>query len=297
MKNIHLIDRFFRLVLGFVSIELAVFWLAGAWQFAGYAAGAIFILTAVIRFCPIYRIAGVSTCRVGDKPWGFGMKAAGAILLLAVLAGGSYTSMVLTRKAFMEEFNAMNHLYKQTLFLTSKHEREKAIANYDQLLPAYKAFQDKYTRYRPMALVGDQQLTPDLSSVSLMLTNVNALIRTGDLHQAHLVLEYVRPVFQEIFKRNGISLLSVSLVDFHDAMELVIGAANEQDAQKVIALYPQVSDKLKAVEEQANDPEIQAIRKNLDEVLAKANSAAHDQLPSVAEALKGSFIKVYLKRG
>ena len=157
MKNINLIDQFFRLVLGMVSMELAVFWLAGLWQFAAYAAGALLILTALIRFCPLYRIAGVSTCGVGVQSLGIGIKTAGAILLLAVLAGGSYTSMVLTRKAFMEEFNAMNHLYKQTLFLTAKNERAKSIANYDQLLPAYKVFQEKYTRYRPMAFVGDQR--------------------------------------------------------------------------------------------------------------------------------------------
>jgi uncharacterized protein HemY len=80
-------------------------------------------------------------------------------------------------------------------------------------------------------------------------------------------------------------------------MELVLDAANAKDASKVIALYPQVSEKLKAVEEQANDLEIQAIRKNLDQALATANSANHDQLATQAETLKSSFIKVYLKRG
>lgn len=77
---------------------------------------------------------------------------------------------------------------------------------------------------------------------------------------------------KRIFKRNGSSLLAVPLVDFHDAMELVLDAANAKDA------------------------EIPEIRKNVDEGLALENGTAQDQLPSKAEALKSSFVKVYLKR-
>ncbi|OIQ71515.1 hypothetical protein GALL_468700 [mine drainage metagenome] len=211
--------------------------------------------------------------------------------------GGSYASVIFTRKVFMQDFNAMNHFYKETLFLTGKNDREKAIANYQQLLPAYATFQNKYTRYQPFSLKSDTQLGADLTRVSDLLRNVNPLVLTGDLHQAHLALEQVRPVFQNVFKRNGFSLLAVTLVDFHDAMELVLEAANAKDAAKVIALYPQVSEKLKAVQEQASDADIEAVRKNLDELLASANGTGHDQLPDRAEMLKSSFIKVYLQRG
>jgi 2-oxo-4-hydroxy-4-carboxy--5-ureidoimidazoline (OHCU) decarboxylase len=130
-----------------------------------------------------------------------------------------------------------------------------------------------------------------------MLADVNSLVRTGDLHQAHLDLEKVRPVFQEMFKRNGFSMLAVALVDFHDAMELVLDAANQKDPAKLIGLYPQVSDKLKAVEAETNDAEIQDIRKNLDELLAMAKEARIDTLPAKGDVLKSSFVKVYLKRG
>jgi hypothetical protein len=297
MKNVSSFDRFLRLVLGIVAIELAVFWLTGNWQLVAYGVGAVLVLTAASRFCPLYRTIGISTCGVSDKAWGSGAKTMAAVLLLTAVAGGSYASLFFTRKVFMEDFNAMNHSYKQTLFFTGKNEREKALANYDQLRPAYQAFADKYTSYQPYALKGDRQLTSDLARVGVILVNVDGLVRTGDLHQAHLALEQVRPVFQEILKRNGFSLLAVSLVDFHDAMELILDAANAKDAPKVIALYPQVSDKLKAVEEQVNDDEIAAIRKNLDDVLDLAKGTTGDPLPAKADALKSSFIKVYLQRG
>lgn len=191
----------------------------------------------------------------------------------------------------------MNNFYKQTLFQTGKAERDKAIANYEKLLPAFRLFQNKYRSYQPVALRGDQNLGPDLAKVDQILLEVNELVRTSDLHQAHLDLEKVRPVFQDIFKRNGFSLLSVALVDFHDAMEMVLEAANAKDSEKTMALYPQANEKLQAVEAEANDEEVQAIRKNLDTVFASAKNGQKDVLPAQAQQLKSSFIQVYLKRG
>ena len=191
----------------------------------------------------------------------------------------------------------MNNFYKQTLFLTGKNERQKAITNYESLIPSFRQFQQKYSTYQPWALKGDTRLGPDLAQVSGMISDVNDLVRTGDPHQAHLALEKVRPVFQDIFKRNGFSMLAVALVDFHDEMELMLDAANAKNPEKLIFLYPQVSDKLKAVETETNDAEIQAIRKNLDDLLGLAKAAQTDQLPARGDALKSSFVKVYLQRG
>ena len=48
-----------------------------------------------------------------------------------------------------------------------------------------------------------------------------------------------------MFKRNGFSMLSVALVDFHDAMETILTAASAKDVAGVTSLYPSVSEKLK----------------------------------------------------
>lgn len=297
MKNMNTADRFARLLLAIVLLELAFFWLAGAWQIASYAVGAVMLATAGMGFCPLYQIFGISTVSPRAAAPGTALVAVAAVVLVSVVVGGSYASAFFTRKLFLADFNAMNNFYKQTLFLTGKNEREKAVANYDQLLPAFQQFQTKYTRYQPFALKGDTQLRTDMERVASVLTDVNTLVRNGDLHQAHLDLEKVRPVFQEMFKRNGFSMLAVALVDFHDAMELVLDAANQKDATKLVALYPQVSDKLKAVEAETNDAEIQDIRKNLDELLALAKEARNDAMPAKGDVLKSSFVKVYLKRG
>jgi hypothetical protein len=297
MKNITGIDRFLRLLLGVLLLQAAFFWLGGALGWIAYAAAGVMLITSAWGFCPLYRVLGMGARRGPSAPRGLVVRAVAIALLLGVAVGGSVASQFFTRKIFLEDFNAMNPFYKQTLFLTGKGEREKALANYEQLLPAYQKFQDKYSAYQPFALRNDKQLSSDLASVAAMLKDVNAGVRSGDLHQAHLDLEKVRPVFQELFKRNGFSMLSVSLVDFHDAMELMLDAAHAKDAAKISAIYAGVSEKLKAVEAEAQDAEIVAIRTALDDLLALAKDGKLDLLSAQAERLKSSFVKVYLQRG
>ena len=300
MNNLHPIDRFVRALAGIALLELGYFWLAGAWQIGAFVVGAVLLITALLRFCPLYSMLGLrtgSTKSLQTAAPGKTLPVLAGVALVVMLMGGSYGSQFMTRKLFLEDFNAMNDHYKQTLFWTGKNERAKATEKYDLLLPAFARFQAKYSAYRPYALKNDTQLSADLVAVQSMLAGVNEQVRTGDLQQAHLALEKVRPVFQLVFKRNGFSMLSVALVDFHDDMELMLEAATSKNADKLVALYPPVNDKLKAIEAEANDAEIQTIRKNLDALRTQAEAKALDALPAAGDALKTSFVKVYLKRG
>ena len=296
MRNMNYWDRLIRSILGAVFLIGAIFWLGGALRYAALGGAIVLWATSAVGFCPVYRVLGLSLNPPSGAVSARGKWMAG-FLVLSILALGSFGSAVLTRKIFLEDFNGMNHFYKQTLFLTGKNEREKAIEQYDQLIPAYQKFERKYLMNRPYALWFDPVFDGDLQRVRTMLGDVETLVRSGDLHQAHLDLEKVRPVFQEIFKRNKFSMLSVALVDFHDAMELILEAGLSQDAAKVQQIYPQVNEKLLAVEAEANDAEIQAIRQNLDELLALSKQEARPNMSSQAEKLKSSFVKVYLKRG
>lgn len=297
MKNITGIDRFLRLLLGILLLQAAFFWLGGTSRWIAYAAAVVMLVTSAWGFCPLYRLLGIGSRRSAADPSSLVVRFVAFTVLLGVAVGASFASHFFTRKIFLEDFNAMNPFYKQTLFLTGKGEREQAIANYEQLLPAYQKFRTKYTAYQPFALRRDPQLVSDLARVDAMLQAASEGVRTGDLHQAHLDLEKVRPVFQELFKRNGFSMLSVSLVDFHDAMERMLEAAHAKDAGKISALYGEVSEKLKAVEAEAQDTEIVAIRRNLDELWTLAKDGKSDLLEAQAERLKSSFVKVYLQRG
>lgn len=57
-RNLATWDRAARFILGLALVVLAATGLVGAW---GYL-GAIFVATAFMNFCPIYRIAGFKTC-------------------------------------------------------------------------------------------------------------------------------------------------------------------------------------------------------------------------------------------
>lgn len=296
MKNITFLDRLMRLLLAVALVQLGYFWLASPWSWLAYAASLVLLITAAIRICPLYTLLHYAPANVGKGSSVAGFVLA-ALVMAALVGGGSYASAFFTRKIFLEDFNAMNQFYKQALFQTGKAQREEAVANLNQLKPALAAFTAKYTAYRPYDLKGDGQFPSDLSIVAKIISDVEPLVTTGDLHQAHLDLEKVRPIFQDVFKRNGFSMLAVALVDFHDAMELVLDAANSKDTAKIAELYPAVSDKLKVVEAEANDDEIKAIRAALDDVASTAHASQLDALPAKGETLKSSFVKVYLKRG
>ncbi len=61
--NVGMFDRLVRLV-----IAAAAFWLFFTgerpdWEYAALTVGIIMALTAVMGFCPLYRLVGVNTCK------------------------------------------------------------------------------------------------------------------------------------------------------------------------------------------------------------------------------------------
>jgi O-antigen ligase len=57
-RNLGTWDRAARFILGTLLIVLAITGTIGLW---GYL-GVIFVGTAFLNFCPIYRIVGIKTC-------------------------------------------------------------------------------------------------------------------------------------------------------------------------------------------------------------------------------------------
>lgn len=68
IQNIGKIDRLLRLVLGLVLIaapfatDLAP-WQTDGFKYGAVAVGTVFVVTAIIRFCPLYRLVGMNTCK------------------------------------------------------------------------------------------------------------------------------------------------------------------------------------------------------------------------------------------
>ncbi len=275
----------------------AYFWLGGTLQIVAYIIGIISLITAITGFCGAYRILGIKTCPIEEKSTSVYVKVAFIIVFVIIAIVGSYFSAFFTKKFFLDDYSRMNNYYKQTLFFTGQDKREDAVANYDMLMAEYSIFENKYTSYHPYAVKSDSQFNDDLKKVSDIIIPLKDEIYGGDLKKSHLALESVRPIFQDILKRNDFSMLAVALVDFHDAMEKIIAAADAKDSEKLLAVYPEVDGKLKTVEEIVNDSEIQNIRTKLEEVVTMAKNKQTDLLSAKAAELKSAFVKVYLKRG
>lgn len=61
--NVGTIDRIVRLIIGAVLIALYLYGtVVGTWGVVLLVAGIVFILTALFKFCPLYRLFGANTC-------------------------------------------------------------------------------------------------------------------------------------------------------------------------------------------------------------------------------------------
>jgi len=297
IKNEGVVDRMIRVILSMIFFLLAFFWLAGITKVIFYILAMVVLLTAVTGFCALYKILKINTNKNTEKKTSKIVFGVLIILLVLVVVGGSYASNFFTKKTFLDDYGRMNNYYKQTLFYTGQDKRDEAISNYNKLVTEYVIFYKKYSVYHPYVLKSDNKFNADLKEVSDMITSQKENVYSGDLKQTHTSFESIRPIFQDLLKRNGFSMLAITLVDFHDAMEKIITASDAKDSAQVIAVYEEVDSKLKAVEEVANDTEIQTIRQKLDEILNLAKEDKADLLSGKAAELKSAFVKVYLKKG
>ncbi|MBT8152499.1 DUF2892 domain-containing protein [Epibacterium ulvae] len=61
-KNLASWDRIARILIGAALIVGYFAGIGGAWMVIGLIAGVVFVGTAFINHCPLYRIFGLSTC-------------------------------------------------------------------------------------------------------------------------------------------------------------------------------------------------------------------------------------------
>ena len=296
IKNENALDRFLRVLVSELLFIIGYFWVGGWMVIIVYALVIISLFTAITGFCALYKIFNFNTTKYIFKVTK--IKIVLAVLILIVTGVlGSYFSIFFTKKFFLEDYNNVNNYYKQTLFYTGQENKEDSVKNYYNLVAEYQLFLNRYKNYSPFAIRSDKNFNTDIIKVSDMIIAISAQIEQGDLLGAHTKLEGIRPIFQDILKRNNFSMLAVALVDFHDSMEKIIIAADDKYSASLFAIYPEVDGKLKDIEEIVNDEGIQEIRKKLDEVYELAKNAQNEKLSAKAAELKSSFIKVYLERG
>lgn len=289
------LDRLIRFLIAILAIVCAYFRLPGTLQIVLYVVGVVALFTSITWFCALYPLLKINTNK--GKPMSKASISISVILIILLWWIFAFASNFFSKKFFLEDFAQMNNNYKQLLFNSGKEKRAESISYYEKFIPAYSEFQEKYTNYKPYVLKNDKKLNDDLENISMIMTELKDAVYSGDLLATHKKLEEVRPIFQDILKRNGFSMLAITLVDFHDIMETIIEWADKKDVQKIIDTYPLADEKLKEVEAELNDEWIQSIRKNLDTILEMAKNNQLDWLAKQWADLKASFVKVYLVKG
>lgn len=67
-KNMGSTDKLLRLAVAVVLVALYVTeTLSGVLGYVALGAAAIFTLTSIVSFCPLYTLLGINTCPVGKK--------------------------------------------------------------------------------------------------------------------------------------------------------------------------------------------------------------------------------------
>ncbi|MCF2870403.1 DUF2892 domain-containing protein [Octadecabacter sp. G9-8] len=67
--NLGLPDRLIRAIIGLALfllplLNVPTIWSSATLAYGSMAIGLILVLTALFRFCPLYRIFGISTCKL-----------------------------------------------------------------------------------------------------------------------------------------------------------------------------------------------------------------------------------------
>ncbi len=291
------IDRGVRVVLGIMFLLISNYWVGGLPKIVLLVLGIVMFITSVLGFCGLYTLIKFTTCKE-DQCENSLLK---TILLLALglllYVSGSYASITITKKKFMEDFGRVNGYYKQALFLTGQNKRDEAKEQYNLFVDTLGTLTIKYSSYKPYFISNDTNFNADLSNVISLSNTARDNVFTGDLATAHKQLEEVRPILQSILKRNGVSSLATALVDFHDIMEKLIEASDKKDADDVLRVYEEANLALKTVEAEDNSESIKAIRLKLEELKTLASNKELEKLSAKAQELKTSFVKVYLIKG
>lgn len=63
--NVGVVDQIIRIVIGLALLSLLLF-IESNWKYLGLI-GIVPIFTAFIKFCPLYTLLGINTCKVKNE--------------------------------------------------------------------------------------------------------------------------------------------------------------------------------------------------------------------------------------
>ncbi len=203
-KNIGTLDRLLRVFLAETCIVASFFWVSMEWQIILFLIAVVAIVQAATGVCGFYSMLRWNTCE-NIKRDNKSLIRASLVVILLLAVAGSYASAVLTKDIFMTDFRSVKEPYDLTINYASKDQRPESIASYEQLTTAFAAFQNKYAKYRPFAVMFDGRFSGDMQNISVIINSSGKDIHSGSLTNACNNLKKADPIFQDMLKRNGLA--------------------------------------------------------------------------------------------
>ncbi|MDJ0807357.1 MAG: hypothetical protein QNJ78_11035 [Gammaproteobacteria bacterium] len=119
-------------------------------------------------------------------------------------------------------------LYKRSLALTSKKKnQEKAIVVVQKFINSWGMFANKYANDVPDQLSQTVDFKSKIHRPVTVGEEALAMLKAGEVKQAHLLLEEIRYSLWRMRVDAGIVSLNDKINDFHEAMEVVLDGITE----------------------------------------------------------------------
>ena len=287
-QNESLLDRLLRVLVAEILIILAYFWLGIVGLILAWIGVALLIFTAIIGYCCIYRLLGLKIYDKKKKPklW----QIVPLLLIIAFLPTiAGYCSVKHTSDRFMRDFDAMDIFMKQSVYDSHIVNRNLLVDDYVQWQKHFERFNDKYSHYRPFIVKYDSRFCDDLRETEAISSELNYLVRRGNLGQANLELKKIDDMWTEMKKRNRISVFDLAVVGFERVAKELVTASSKMDAPTILWLYPRADLKLREIEANSDTPETRALRQALENLLSGAREGRAQDIPGLGADLEDAF--------
>lgn len=195
MKNLGTLDRLIRVIIAEACILAAFFWAADDLQLLLVLAAAVVLIPVIKGSCGLYELLGWNSCAIikrNDK----NIKTAFVVTALLLAVVGSFASAVLTKDIFLDDLERVNESYVLTLQSTDQGLRESATVQYEKLEGTFAAFQDKYSKYRPLTIKFDENFTAQMNNISAAISGSKEDILRGNLTTGHEELKKAGPIIE-----------------------------------------------------------------------------------------------------
>lgn len=221
------------------------------------------------------------------------------LLIIGAIAGFKFLEIQKV-KNFNKAYNDLNDKYKQALFQTGQNNSE-SLSFYQEYESGFTLFKDKYTTSPVTPFDKDNLFNTDLNEISTWNQKALYQINNKEFKEAHLTLEKIRPIWQEIFKRNNFNLFGLYMIDFHDSMEV---STEAETTQEILDNCADLNEKWNQVN--ANLPEVQTDEfktllkiedTNVKEICSITKITELEQIKKLQGDIKSDFVKLYLKYG